>query len=485
MHATPESAPSPHEAPAGYRGGHVLAYSWLVVLALATTGGYVREPLSGQLLLNVLVAISILVAGTGWLLVWRHEGSAHLKGLWFLGAWLAVALAGLIWVPDKSMAIRYIVYMIVRLALIVLTAFYLVRQKNGRFATAICYLAAAVVAVNVGLAAWEHLTQSHFHLSATLTMAPHKQGWPSGLLTNPNDMCLLLALYLPFITAWPRQRRTALREALAISAFVIVTWVAIAAQSRALIVVLLGQLLWLATAGMRHKLLAAAGAVVVVGLLIPFVHDQWPYFVVQPVPPQVETATSADPAATEEATPTLDGGPAPVATPVVRRAQTLEEAVRAVGTEFSFGGRSGSERLQLLQIGGRLLLESRGLGVGPGNSGLLIRQVKSEGRTDLHNWWMELLVDYGVAGFLAFAGFYVWLWISVLGRWRTLPDGRERYLAEVAMVSLATFALGSIVPSSIAPHPYPWMLFGLALALVSAPGSAAFQACGRGREAPR
>ena len=47
------------------------------------------------------------------------------------------------------------------------------------------------------------------------------------------------------------------------------------------------------------------------------------------------------------------------------------------------------------------------------------------------------------------------------------------------------FSLGSIVPSSIAPHPYPWMLFGLALALVSAPGSPAFQAGGQGGDASR
>lgn len=450
----------------------MLAHLWLVVLALATTGGYVREPVTGELLLNVLIALSILVAGTGWLLVWRHEDSMRLKGLWCLGAWLAVAVVGLIWAPDKGVAVTYVVYMIVRLTLIVLTAACIVRQHDGRLAIAIGYLGMAVVAVNVGIATWEHFTRSHLHLSATLNMAPHKQDWPTGFLTNPNDLCLLLALYLPFITALPRRHRSALTEALAISALVVVTWVATAGQSRAVVVLLLCQLVWLVTVGMRNKLIAAAGAVVVVAILIPFVPEQWPWFVVQPSEPSPEAS---------EAVPS----PLPVATPEVRRAQTLREVVKAVSTEFSFEGRSGSERLQLLQIGGRLLLDSRGLGVGPGNSAYLIRQVKREGRTDLHNWWMELLVDYGVAGFLAFTAFYLWLSVSIYRRRCSLPDGQERYLAEVALISLATFALGSIVPSSIAPHPYPWMMFGLALALVSAPGSPAFQVCRRERETPR
>lgn len=450
--------------------GRITAFFWLAVLALATTGGYVREPITGLHLLKVLILLSIPVALAGWLLVWRHENRTPLKGLWWLGAWMAMAVAGIIWAPDKNVAVTYVVYMVVRLGLIVFTAILIVFQRDGRFTTALSYLGMLVVAVNVGIAVWEHFTRSHFHLSGTLVMASHKQGWPSGFMAHPNDLCLLLALYLPFITVWPRRHRTAAKEALAISAIVAVIWVATVAQSRTLVVLLLGQLLWLVTRGMRNKVMAAAGALIVLVLLIPFLHDQWPYYVIEPA--------AAGPASLVE-------NPAPVATPEVRRARTLREVVQAVGTEFSFEGRSGSERRHLLQIGGRLLVESRGLGVGPGNSALLIRQVKSEGRTDLHNWWMEVLVDYGVAGFLAFTGFYVWLLGSVLSRWRSLPDGQERYLAEVALISLATFGLGSIVPSSIAPHTYPWMLFGLALALVSAPGSKTFQGRRRDREAPQ
>lgn len=452
------------------RAGRILAYLWLAVLALATTGGYVREPVTGQHLLKVLIALSVLVAGAGWLFVWRHESRTPLKGLWCLGIWLAVAVAGLIWAPDKHIAVTYVVYMIVQVTLIVLTAYCIISRHDGWFTAAIGYLGMLVVAVNVGIAVWEHFLRSHFHLSGTLVMASHQQGWPSGFMAHPNDLCFLLALYLPFITVWPRRHRTAAKEALAISAIVAVIWVATVAQSRTMVVLLLGQLLWLVTRGMRNKMMASAGALIVLVLLIPFLHDQWPYYVIEPA--------AAGPVAPGES-------PAQGVTSEVRRARTPLEVVQAVGTEFSFGGRSGSERLQLLNIGGRLLWESKGLGVGPGNSALLIRQVKGEGRTDLHNWWMELLVDYGLAGFLAFTCFYFWLLGSIIHRWRRLPEGQERYLAEVAMISLVTFALGSIVPSSIAPHTYPWMLFGLALALVSAPGSKAFQVYRREREAPR
>lgn len=468
------SGPSkPHwEEVAGRSGGALTAaFLWLGVIALATTGGYVRDPFSGELLLNVLIAIAVPTLVSCRLLRWIPRSKYRLRNVWPLALWLGVAIAGLLWAPDRQRALTYIVYMLVRLSLILVTAVLILDQRDGRFTSALALLAMAVVPFNIGVSVWEYATHSHFHLSGTLAMAAYKQAWPTAFQRNPNDLCLMLVLYLPFITVLSRHhskdgRARNLIEVISISGAVVVIWVCTAAQSRAILLLALFQFGWLLFSGIRNRLLGALGLIVVVLMLIPFVHDQWPYYSVDGSE-SLGTRERLRPG--EESS-----GPVEASDQTVRRAVNLREAAEALRTEFSLEGRSGSERLELLRIGADLLMKSGGMGVGPGNSELLVERYKTRGRTDLHNWWMELVVDYGVIGFLAFGGFFLWLCISLGHRWKVLSPGKEAYLAEASIISLLSFAPGSMAPSSIAAQHYPWMIFGLALALVSAPGSPAF-----------
>ena len=137
-------------------------------------------------------------------------------------------------------------------------------------------------------------------------------------------------------------------------------------------------------------------------------------------------------------------------------------------TEIDEGSGSGGTRIRLIEGGVRLSLDSRLLGVGAGNAEYHLRQIPGlEKVYNLHNWWLEVLVNGGALVFVGYLAFYAALLWSLFRVARDTQDGLMALTAASLFAALVGYVLGSLSPSSAIHFTPMWIHFGLSLAVIN------------------
>ncbi len=125
---------------------------------------------------------------------------------------------------------------------------------------------------------------------------------------------------------------------------------------------------------------------------------------------------------------------------------------------------SGAVRTAVLQEGVGLVRDTLGLGVGAGNAETRLQSLDTfTGVANLHNWWMEVLVDLGVPGLALFIGFYLTLLRGQFRAARRAADPFVRWLGLACGLALVGFIAGSLGPSSVIHFAPMWITFGLGM----------------------
>jgi teichuronic acid biosynthesis protein TuaE len=210
-------------------------------------------------------------------------------------------------------------------------------------------------------------------------------------------------------------------------------------------------LLALLYTGSKSNLLATA--LVLAGLLVVLATD----------PRQRRRALSAA---------VVAGLAALVVVPALRGAGVVPLPERALD-KFSFsllqeqveqGVGSGAVRSNLLDDGLALVVETGGVGVGAGNADVRIRSLADfPGVSNLHNWWLEVLVNLGLIGLALYVTLYGLLFGRQLRAARRTRDPLVRYLALAGAVSLVGFVAGSLGPSSVLTFAPLWITLGMGM----------------------
>jgi len=132
-------------------------------------------------------------------------------------------------------------------------------------------------------------------------------------------------------------------------------------------------------------------------------------------------------------------------------------------------GGSISVRKQLILNGLNALKQTNGLGVGGGGSQAVQERLGGvNGKiTSMHNFWIEILVDAGVLFFLFFVIWYVLISLELYFIYKRTKNVFYRYHSGALLVSFATFSVGCISASSTIYLLPMWLMFGLAIALIS------------------
>jgi teichuronic acid biosynthesis protein TuaE len=127
------------------------------------------------------------------------------------------------------------------------------------------------------------------------------------------------------------------------------------------------------------------------------------------------------------------------------------------------GTGSGAVRSALLGDGLNLVVETGGIGVGAGNAETRVKSLPDfPGVGNLHDWWLEVLVDGGLIGFALYVAFYLVLFRGQL-RARGSPDPLVRYLGLAGTLALLGFVAGSLGPSTVIAFAPMWVTFGLCM----------------------
>lgn len=128
---------------------------------------------------------------------------------------------------------------------------------------------------------------------------------------------------------------------------------------------------------------------------------------------------------------------------------------------------SDAVRLNLIRNGLIFLRETYGFGVGTSNveywmATMPIYYVR--GFTNMHNWWVEILTNFGVIIFVLYIVFYISLYHSVWKRFKEEKDKDVKVFCMILIAFMGAFTVASISSSSNWGKEWLWILWAFIIA---------------------
>lgn len=138
--------------------------------------------------------------------------------------------------------------------------------------------------------------------------------------------------------------------------------------------------------------------------------------------------------------------------------------------DFEGTQKSATDRKFLILNGLNFLQKSNFMGVGPGNIEPLMATLDVVKAKNMHNWWVEVLVNFGVIVFIPYMALYGWL-LWRLWKLASLKYGESthrliRWGAFATLASLIGFFFGGMAPSTSYHFTPFWITYGIGLAIV-------------------
>jgi teichuronic acid biosynthesis protein TuaE len=346
--------------------------------------------------------------------------------LCFLGFWLFYAAMSSVWAADKGMALKDIVFLLTGIVGVFLIVYYMSSISDLEKLRNI-WIVVLLAMTAIGL--WEITTGNHWPTSSYLepTASIADRFRPSALFYNTNDLANLIALSLPFVFVWIQSGENLVQRLPGMVVLVVVLFVLTQTTSRSAYLGILAAIafdFFFLQRGMgRLRGLATIGFIALV--LIGVFPD------------------------------------------------TTREVFDAVGMRLgSLSQEVGPEggRQMVAETVPDMLLLSFGMGVGPGNSVYYIQQSSSLSVRmigALHNWWLEILSEYGIFVFVGYVVFFVKLLWGLYKARRRMQDVVGRRLGEALIMGMIAFPFASFANSSIMALPQNWIFIGFALAFLN------------------
>jgi teichuronic acid biosynthesis protein TuaE len=416
-----------------------LRWGFLVMLPLAVLGSVAAWPALRTVSAFRILYVALGVGGICWILYHRRLPRRVYVApfLLFLAFWLAWTLVSLLWAADKTSGIRYAIFLLMMTSLAAGSVFAINSNKTLRAAL---LLLSAVFGAALAVGLLEMVSDFRLPTSG-LVGRPERYQWAiTSIFHNQNDFATYIALWLPFLLVVPffARRVSALLAAVAGSMLSVYC---------------------LLYTGSRTNLLALALAIPSLLLILVIrrgTHSsRWQWALGIALVCAVVFATYLG----------MQG-----ALPGFRLPDIGVQHWRfdTLSAEIEGGTGSGGTRLKLISGGLAAALDSRLLGVGPGNAEFHLRQMPGlETVYNLHNWWLEVLVN---GGFLVFVGYLLFYAALVWGLFRVAVTTKQALLAFTAtalLAALAGYTFGALSPSSAIHFTPMWIHFGLSMAVIN------------------
>jgi len=380
---------------------------------------------------RILLLLLWLIFAAGVLLQGRVDIS-HIKVkpyLQFLALWLIYAVLSLAWAADKGAAVRDVIFLVMAISVIFFVFYYFSNSKDLK---RLYYLWLVVLGGLLLVGFWEHLTGQHLSVSGLYGETRARfMFMPTSVFRNPNDFATYLALSIPFVLALIRYRRGIVVRSVGLVVLLASFYLLLEAFSRANYFAVILEFAFLFT--FLFKLKARFKAILLGGLLILVL------VIALPGPTQ-------------------------------RIIGTIDEQIESITSPWSLTYGSIGVRINLLKNSLVFLGRTAGFGVGAGNAEYWMGNFpvyNTRGITNPHNWWDEILLDYGVFIFAGYVLFYLRLVAKLYKIHQRLSAGTEKMICEALLVALVGFFLASISSSSIMALRPQWFLFAFALAFLN------------------
>jgi len=350
--------------------------------------------------------------------------------LLFLIIWFVYAVITLTWAPSKTLAIRQIYYLFAGSVIIFLTILYLKNIKDLKN----FYKLWIIITIGLlGIGLWEVLTGDHLSVSGCLgrVAARARKFRPSAVFYNTNDFATFLGLTFPFIFAWLHYKKRLRNKVFGLILLGTNFYLLLATGSRANLLALILEIfiLFFFLLGLNKKI----KCLIATSLLIIFLLIIFPIFT-QQIFHQIG---------------------------INLKSFTLIYK-KTVGSD--------AMRIGLVKNSIYYLIHSYGFGVSAGNIEWHIANYSPyyvSTLLNLHNWWFEILANYGIFIFFGYLLFYFSLIYNLWKIWHKKLNINEKIICETLLLSLIGFSIASVSSSSLMAFKPQWLIFGFALAFLN------------------
>lgn len=376
--------------------------------------------------------------------------------LGFFGFWLVYSALSLAWAADSGLGIRYTVFLFMMTTLCLAFPFFIRSEESlWRISRAVFWTFFIIVAYGV----FESV--SHIHLPSSRYWEQESAAVTS-FFNNQNDLATAITLLFPFLALALYMVRGGLRQkGLIYVAIVFALYCLLVTGSRGntFFALPLMVIAWLATLPFtvpREKLLnwrnwlKGAGVLISIALIVGFM-----YMFLYDGATRGKLATAFG-----------------IFLDIQGTTWDVDEWSGELEAGAGTRGMSIVTRWYLLMYGLRFLKESHFMGVGAGNVEAHMEAYRGllDNKLNIHNWWAEVLVNYGVIVFALYVMLYaVLLWrLWKLARLKTSPriSPLVRWGAYSSMLALIGYLFGGMVPSTAIHFTPMWIVHGIALAVV-------------------
>ncbi len=354
----------------------------------------------------------------------------------FLLLWLLYASLSLLWAVDKVDALRQILFLAMGISLILLVAIFF---NNSLRLYQLHKLWVLTLVIIVAIGFWNMISgqqlasSSHYGTGITI---------PTSIFHYHNDLATYLALSLPFVLSYIRYGSKLHIRGLSLLLFMLVFVLLVATGSRAnMLAVLVGAIFWFiflieGRTRLRVFLLTLGLGMIIAAFLY------W---------------SSSDLA-------------------LIIRGSAHGGLEKLLGTFKVLSGSEGDlgisfgSRINFIRNGLVYLFNSYGFGVGAGNANHYIENYQyyyTFGYSNPHNWWLEILVNYGLLIFGGFVYYYISLLMNLYRMRGQAESPVAKILSESLLLSIVIFFFASMSPSSLFGYGFPWILFALATGFIN------------------
>ncbi|WP_226536035.1 O-antigen ligase family protein [Fictibacillus halophilus] len=351
------------------------------------------------------------------------------KVLMLLLFWIIYAFLSLLWVKSISQGIMDLIFLSMGIGIIYFIVFFSIGKKHFYYLYIIWVASFAVI---LGIGVINHVLKIHLPISRIYTANPIYSYIPTSVFVNENDFASFISLSIFFILSGILYYKNTMVRIAGILLILVSVYMLEVTSSRAnILAVLIGLGFWflfLTKTKLKNKLLfwSTFGA----GIVSVLFFDK------------VESLFNAV-------------------------FQLISSLVVTSGSDET----STDIRINLLKNSMIFLQNTFGFGVGTGNSDVYMKnfaEYPTGNIVNVHNWWIEILVNYGVVIFTLYCLFYFYLLKELYVINRDIPEQSLLKLFSVALLlAMVVFPLSSVSPSSQIALNYFWVLYGFVIAFIN------------------
>jgi teichuronic acid biosynthesis protein TuaE len=340
--------------------------------------------------------------------------------------WVFYAFMSLVWSINTMNTIQDIIFLLSGL----FTIYFILlvyRNKKDYEELFFYWIVMSLLLIAIGLL--NHFFQIHLPVSRINTVAQYQKHIPTAVFTNENDFASFLAIASFFFLSLIKNGKVLFYKAVGGTGFLLSVYLIGAASSRAnYIAIAIGLFVWFIFVLKPLQRLK----MVIIGTLLSA-----PVFVFM----------------------------------AERVAAGMEIVIGMIQTLLPTEGQedSISIRENLLKNVKVFVENTYGFGVGPGNIELYMKKFQfynTFGDFNVHNWWAEILVHYGVITFTGYVVLLVYLFVQLVRILKRCTHRSERLMGEALLCGLSAFSLASISPNSFMALHYNWLFIGICIGFV-------------------